>query len=356
MADYRIKLADALSDAPREEFALTGVACDVHIGAAGALTGAIPIASGNYAAGRRINAIRASGATAVYVYRNGVPWWPGLLWTKDRSVDAKGRPTVQIGAGTFESYLARVQLGTDLPAMTGADQMDIARSFLTHMQADPRANMHITADATLSTIMRDRVMYQAAARPDYLRMLNDLAILDGGFEYLIQVLTDPTTGARTRNLRLGYPTITTAVVHRLSYPGAIVTYNFPEDGSRGATYLMATGSGAQSSIHTDAAALAAGYPRLDLTTSYSNITDASVLEAHAAADLALARVPVSVPSIVIRPDAAPDITPAALGDYVHVAIQDELFPAGYAGTFRLVGMNISPPERGRPETAALILN
>lgn len=355
-AAYKIKFTDALTDAPRDEFALTGVSCDVHIGAPGALTANIPVASGDYATGRRINAIRASGATAVYVYRNGIPWWAGLLWTKDKTVDAKGRPAVQIGAGTFESYLARVQLGTDLPAMTGADQMDIARSFLTHMQADAHANMGIIADATLSAIVRDRVMYLAAARPDYLRMLNDLAILDQGFEYLIQVLTDPTTGARTRNLRLGYPTITTAVVHRLSYPGAILSYDLPEDGSRGATYLMATGSGAQSTVHTDTAALAAGYPRLDATTSYSTITDATVLEAHATADLAQARIPFSVPQVVIRPDAAPDITPAALGDYVHVAIADELSPTAFTGVFRLVGMNISPLERGKPETCALILN
>jgi hypothetical protein len=224
------------------------------------------------------------------------------------------------------------------------------------MQNDPAANMKIVADATLSTIVRDRVMYLAAARPTYLQMLSDLATQDSGFEFLIQVLADPTTGARTRNLRLGYPTITTPAVHRISAPGAILSFDFPEDGSRGATSLMATGSGVQSTIHTDTAAIAAGYPRLDMTTSYSNITDPAVLETHATADLVQARVPVSVPSIVIRPDAAPDITPSALGDYVHVAIKDELYPGGFAGTFRLVGMTVSPNERGKPETAALILN
>jgi len=355
-AAYRIKICDALTDAPRDEFALTNVSCDVRIGAAGALTANIPIARGDYAAGARIAAVKSSGGSAVYVYRNGAPWWPGLLWTKNKTVDDQGKPAVQIGAGTFESYLARVQLGADLPAMTGADQMDIARSLLADMQADPHSDLGITADTTMSAILRDRVMYLAAARPTYLQMLSDLATQDGGFEYLIQVLADPTTGARTRNLRLGYPRITTPVVHRISAPGAILSYSFPEDGSRGATYLMATGSGVQSTIHTDTAALAAGYPRLDMTTSYSNITDPAVLETHAAADLVQARVPVSVPSIVIRPDAAPDITPSALGDYVHVAITDELFPGGFAGVFRLVGMTVNPPERGKAETAALILN
>lgn len=361
-ASYRVRFADALTDGNADEFALSGVACSTHIGAAGSLSATIPIARGNSALGARINAIKSAGGSAVYVYRNGVPWWPGLLWTKNKTSDANGKPTVQIGCGTFESYLDRVQLGADLAAMTSTDQLAIARSFLTDMQSDPYANMRITPDSLTATsgIIRDRVMYKAAARPSYLKMLSDLANLDQGFEFTVQVLVDPTTGARTRQIRLAYPTLATGTVHRIAKPGAILSYSFPEDGGRGATYLMATGSGIVSTIHKDTAQLNAGWPRTDLTTAYGSVTDPAVLEAHATADLALARVPVSVPAIKIRPDAS-DITPMSIGDTVKVTIKDELFgpplyPVGFTGTYRLVGVSVSPPERGKAETMDLILN
>lgn len=355
MTAYRIKFADLLTDAPRDEFSFTGVSLETRIGAAGAMSGRIPIARGDKTTGARIAAVQASGASAVYVYRNGVPWWAGTFWSKTLASDDHGRPSAGISAATLESYLDRVQLGTDLPPMTGTDQLAIARSLIDHMQADTHANILLTYDTALSGVLRDRVAYTAASRPSYLKMLGDLATLDGGFEFTIQVLTDPTTGARTRRLRLGYPTLSSGITHRLSKPGAIWSYSWPEDGTRAATYLMATGSSAQSTVHTNAAALAAGYPRLDLTTSYGTITDVPTLEAHATADLALAAPPVTVPAVRVRLDAT-DLTPQSLGDAVRLTIVDELFPDGITATYRLVGMTITPPERGKPETCDLILN
>jgi hypothetical protein len=352
---YRIRFANLFTDALLDEFPLTGVSLEARIGVAGAMSGQIPIARGDIATGRRIAAIRASGASAVYVYRNGTPWWGGVVWSKTSASDETGKPSIALSAATFESYLDRVQLGADLAAMPGADQLDIARSFIDGMQADPYANIRLTYDPFQCGVTRDRVLYTAASRPSYLKMLTDLATLDQGFEFAIQILTDPTTGARTRKLRLGYPNLSSGLTHRLSKPGAILTYSWPEDGTRAATYLMATGSSAQSSVHVNTTALASGYPRLDLTTSYGTITDVPTLEAHATADLALASPPVAVPAVRVRLDAT-DLTPQSLGDSIRLSIKDELFPDGVVATYRLVGMTISPPERGHPETCDLILN
>lgn len=352
---YRIRFADLLTDALRDEFTLESVQIETRLGAAGSMTGSIPIARGDFATGRRIAAVRASGASAVYVYRGGVPWWGGVLWGKVPASDESGKPTVAISAATFESYLDRVYLAADLAAMTGADQMDIARSFIDGMQADPAADLNLTYDTIMSGVTRDRTLYTASSRPSYLKMLTDLASLDGGFEFAIQVLTDPTTAARTRRLRFGYPTLSSGLTHHLSKPGAILSYSLPEDGTRAATSLMATGSGVNSTVHTNAAALANAYPRLDLTTSYGTVTDVPTLEAHARADLALAAPPVIVPAARVRLDAT-DLTPQSIGDSVRIAVKDELNPDGLSATYRLVGMTIAVPERGKPETCDLILN
>jgi hypothetical protein len=352
---YRIKFADLLTDVTRDEFAMTGVSAETRLGAAGAFTGQIPIAEGDNVTGARIAAIRASGASAVYLYRNGVPWWGGVLWGKTLTCDPDGKPSVAISAATFESYLDRVQLATDLPALTGVDQLAIARSFIDHMQADPYADLNIAYDVAASGVTRDRTAYLAASRPSYLKMLSDLAGLDSGFEFTIAVLTDPTTGARRRMLRLGYPMLSNGVTHRISKPGAILSYSWPEDGTRAATSLMATGSSARSTVHTNTAALAAGYPRLDATPSYGSIVDPAVLETHATADLALAAPPFVVPAVRVRLDAT-DLTAQSLGDSVRISIKDQLFPGGITATYRIVGMTLSPSERGRPETCDLILN
>lgn len=353
-AAYRVKFSAALTDQALDEFDLDSVTAEIRLGAAGALSATIPLARGDRATGARIAAIQSAGATAVYMYRRGSLWWDGLLWNKVRSSDGLGKPKVTIQAGTWESYLDRVQLGADLAAMTSTDQMAIAKSFIDDMQSDPYANMRLICDIATSGVIRDRIPYLRAARPAYLKMLSDLAGLDQGFEFLCQASVDG-TGTRTRRVRLGYPTITSSTVHHIAKPGAIVSYTLPEDGSRAGTYLMATGSGVQSTIHTDAAALAVGYPRLDKTVSYGSITDATVLEAHATADLAQAKAPVIVPTISVRLDET-DITPQSIGDQVKVTISDEEFPGGFTGTYRLVGLTLSLPQRGKQETCALILN
>lgn len=358
MSAYRIRFADTLTDSNLDEVELTGVSLEARISAAGAMSGTIPLVRGDHSLARRLAAIKSSGGSAVYVYRNGSLWWDGLLWTKNPATDETGHPTVALSAGTPESYLDRVKLLTDLTPLPGVDQLAIARSFIDHLQADPYADLNITYDASqVSGIIRDRVLYQAAARPTYGQMLDDLAGLDGGFEYRISTITDPVTAARTRQLRLGYPMITSTVVHDLAKPGAILSYSFSEDGSRGGTYLVAQGSSVSSALHTDTTALALGYPRLDATTNYSNITDVATLDTHATADLARARVPVLVPQVRIRLDAAPDISPAALGDTVRLHLEaDEYWPTDTVLTYRLVGLTMTPDERGVSETADLVLN
>lgn len=355
MTAWRVRFADLLTDRLRDEFALTSVNLESRLGAAGAMTAQIPIARGDTVMGARIAQIRASGASAVYVYRNGVPFWGGVLWGKALASNDQGVPSVALSGATFESYLDRVQLATDLPALNGVDQFAIAASLIDHMQADPNADLNIAYDTVTSGVTRNRVAYAAASRPSYLKMMTDLAALDQGFEFSIQVLTDPTTGSRMKKLRLGYPTLSTGVTHHLAKPGNILSYSWPEDGTRAATSLMSTGSGVNSSVHTNTTAIANGYPRLDLTTSYSSITDASVLDNHATADLALVTPPFIVPAVRVRLDAT-DLTTQSLGDSVRISIKDENFPSGVAATYRLVGMTIAPPERGKPETCDLILN
>ena len=66
-----------------------------------------------------------------------------------------------------------------------------------------------------------------------------------------------------------------------------------------------------------------------------------------------ARNPVQIPEVTVL--LGGNITPALLGSTVRLRIRDLWHPDTLDARYRVVGMTISPPERGRPETARLYL-
>jgi hypothetical protein len=104
----------------------------------------------------------------------------------------------------------------------------------------------------------------------------------------------------------------------------------------------------------DATSLLDGFPLLDFTISYSDITDQTVLDELATAQvLALAEPPpivkVIVPAFVQHVFGTYDI-----GDDARLIIQDERFPEGFDTVYRIVGINVEPGEDG-PERVTLTL-
>jgi hypothetical protein len=99
--------------------------------------------------------------------------------------------------------------------------------------------------------------------------------------------------------------------------------------------------------------VAAGWPRLDGTSDYTTVERQGTLDAHARADWTAARTPVEIPEVEVL--LGGNVTPALLGATVRVRIRDLWHPTTLDARYRVVGMSISPPERGRPETAKLFL-
>ncbi|WP_275465851.1 hypothetical protein [Streptomyces noursei] len=90
-------------------------------------------------------------------------------------------------------------------------------------------------------------------------------------------------------------------------------------------------------------------PRVD-----SAVIEKPTLDAHARADWDAARAPRTIPEIAVHMGRAP-LSPAVLGTTIRLRVRDLWRPDGLDERYRVVGMAITPPERGRPETAKLLL-
>ncbi|OIK25863.1 hypothetical protein [Streptomyces malaysiense] len=372
---YRAIFCDLLTDHTIDILPLRDVTVDDYIGRAGSLSGTIPVANAEMAA--RVRRIE-EGRTSVYLQRGKDLWWGGIIWTSTLQSDDKGILTLGIQAATFESYAGRRLIRAKTPEydasytlpFAGMDQLDIARGLWTDMQTSlDGGNILVTYGTETSGVTRT-ITYRDGDETSYQDALDSLAALEDGFEYHITVYTDPASGSRVRRLVLGHPKIETGATDLvLDRPGTVLSYSFPRDATRGGTTARARGASTNSDQASESRPLAstvavadqligtgeghAGYPRVDLTSDHNDTTDQNTLDALARTELAAATGAVVIPAISIRLD---DLVPTALlGRTARIRITDEWFTEGLDARYRIIGVKVSPAQRGRPDTAELYL-
>jgi hypothetical protein len=358
---YRVIICDLRSDQLLDVLPVTGLTFDDYIGKTGVCSGTIEITDTRVAARMRLNFIPAR--TAVYVLRNADIWWGGVLWTRNPSVDSRGYVKVQFQAATFESYFDRRKI-FDTQTFTGEDQLDIVRGLLDYAQGQTGGDIGITYDQTISGIGRDRT-YSSYDLLNIREQIDLLSNVEGGFEWRMRAYSDE-AGRRVRNLQLGYPKIVTSRTDiMLSSPGQILSYTLPEDGTTVANYWQSRGASTNQDASSESTPLMstryfypqdldAGWPRLDGNSDYNTVTDLATLNAHAVADIARFRKPIIIPDIEVLMDGR-TITPALIGTTTRIRIKDIWHHEGVTLRFRIIGFKVSPPDRGKPETAQLYL-
>lgn len=252
---------------------------------------------------------------------------------------------------------------------TQTDQLAIFRALMADAQAVTVNGATVGSigiemdDTQLSGVLRDRQDvgdqlggYHGYEFPVYGDLLNNLANVDGGFEWRIDSYLDADRNLR-RALRLGYPYLGHGPdddATTLEYPGTVVDYQWPIDGSNSANCVIAVGAGEEVamlfSIAFASAELASGFPLLERTTSYKSVSVQTTLDTHATADVAALSGDVELPSLTVR--GRPDVQP---GDYVKVRIND---PAWFPDSdvrpmetfLRAVDISTTP---GPPETTTI---
>ncbi|MEV7441036.1 hypothetical protein AB0O22_07775 [Streptomyces sp. NPDC091204] len=334
-----------------------------YIGKIGTATATVPLPNRQIAA--RARAALELGRTAMWIERGPDVWWGGIPWTADLASDDRGSLGLRIQAGGWASYLDHRAI-FDTQQAVAVDQFDLVRGLIDYSASLAGGDIGIEYDTEqLSGVLRDRV-YRRYDQPRIREVIDQLAAVERGFEWRIASYRDANSGRRIKQLQLGAPVIRTGESEIvLDHPGPILSYGWPIDATVRANVWQSRGASTNrnqtaeslptlTELLVDDEQLAAGWPRLDGTSDYSTVTESATLAAHARADLAAALTPRPIPELTVALDRIP-LSPALLGATVRVRIRDLWWAEGLDQRYRVVGLSISPPLRGRPETAKLLL-
>ncbi|WP_328620815.1 hypothetical protein [Streptomyces sp. NBC_00354] len=360
---YRVILCDLRTDQVLDILPVSDVSLDDYIGKIGTASATVPLPNRQLAA--RARAALETGRTAMWIERGREIWWGGIPWTADLTSNERGRLGLRIQAAGWASYLDhRAILHTQ--QATAVDQFDIVRGLLAYSAELAGGDIGIEwDDEQLSGTLRDRT-YRRYDQPRIREVIDQLGSTEGGFEWRIASHRDPTSGRRIKQLQLGAPVIRTGETEIvLDHPGPILSYGWPIDATVRANTWQSRGASdnrnqtaeslpLMTELLVDEQQLAAGWPRLDGTSDYSTVTEPATLAAHARADLAAATDPRPIPEVTVALDRVP-LSPALLGATVRVRIRDDWWAEGLDRRYRVVGLVVNPPLRGRPETAKLLL-
>lgn len=362
---HRYLLADPVTDRNLGTLPLDGVTYSRRIGQAGELTGGFPIATRHLGEAYRLLVDRP---LAIYVERTVITptsrrselWWGGITWAVPPKFGKRStQERCDIIAATFESYPQHRKIMSDYDPPLDVDRGELAAELWDRMQAaGPTAG--VLVDPGTPTVGGDPYAgngWLASSGVWYQDALDEVTTADPSFELTVDVWADP-DGTRHRRLRAGTPVIGDPNrVHLLATPKTVVAWDDSADQTARPTHAMARGKSDLANLGADAepltspvviddAAVADGVLRVDDVTDYAT-DDEDLLLAKAGQRL---RLPNGIPSVTVHLPETAAFTPGALGDQGRIILRGNSWPGGRLDTTqRIIGVQVTPAERGRPE-------
>ena len=356
---YRYLFANLLTNEIIAELPLTGVSFTQQLNQAGTLQGHL-LLSGMTTAQFNVNESTIPAKTAVYVDRDGVLVWGGVIWNRTYN---SAQQRVIISAREFESYFERRRI-TQTVDFDQVDQLEIARTLIDDAQLVPYGDIGVITGSETSGILVDRVYYDYELKGVY-PAIQDLSRAEDGFDFNIQVSYDPITEEPIKTLILGYPR--TGTVYSANDPNAfvfifpagnIVEYEYPEDGSIAANSIYALGAGSNDGKlienAVDSAKYLDGWALLEDQANYSDVIDEVLLQQLAIGQVNAVSLPPTTIKIVVPAYATPVFGDYGIGDDARLIITDERFPNTLDEVYRIVALNVQPGEDG-PERVTITL-
>ena len=360
---YRYLFANLLTNEVLAELPLTGVSFTQQLNTAGTFSGHL-LLSGVNAVGLNIANGTIPARTAVYVDRNGVLVWGGILWGREYNSTTQ---TLTFQAREFLSYYERRRI-TATTSFSNTDQLAIAQAVMSNSAGVLNGNIGLLYNQSPSSTITSGVLvsrvYYGYELKTVLSAIQDLSKQSTGFDFEISVYYDG-NGNPAKSFNTYYPRVGTA--YSGSNPSApvfelpsgnIVEYYYPEDGSVAANTIYVLGAGSNEgkliSTFSDTTKLSAGWPLLEEQANYSDITDATVLTTLASGQINAVSYPPTTLKVIAPPYIDPEFGTYQIGDDVRVRITDNRFPTGLDSVYRLVAINVQAGENG-PERVTLTL-
>lgn len=375
---YTYLFCDLRTDELLAELPLTGVTYSTELNGVGTLRGTIPYSDETLPLDPETATI--PGRTAVYVDRDGVLVWGGIVWTRQPTTGGK---TIQ--ASEFLSYYQRryvtQTLSNDLSNITNTeyvpdgqriylDQRYIVWSLLVWANGQPGGNIGIDtvplSGATGPTGITRQATYWAHERPEIYRAIQELSQAENGFDFGVEIgwtqSANNVPPRRYKRARVWYPRRGRSfeesglVFSKGGAAGNVLDYDWPEDGTALATATHGLGDGngpaRLTATATASEMLAAGWPLLEAVTTYQGVADPDRLQANTNAELtARSRADVQ-PTFEVSADADPAFGSYSVGDEALFVIDPEPqgAPAGRSAVLRILSIETTAatgPERVR---------
>jgi len=360
---YRYLFADLVTNQILAELPMTGVTYAQQLNTPGTFTGHL-LLSGVNSAGLNVPNATVPGKTAVYVDRNGVLVWGGVLW--GREYNSKSQ-TLVFQAREFMSYFERRRI-TSTYAFNSVDQLQIAQQVISAAQGVTSGNIGVLynqdpGSSSVSGVLVSRTYYSYELKPVF-SAIQDLSKRTSGFDFEISVYYDG-SGNPAKSFNTYYPrsgqvyssTSKTSPVFELP-SGNIVEYTYPEDGSTAANMIYAVGAGSNEgkliASASSTTAIASGFPLLEDQINYSDITDATMLGNLATGQVTAVSYPPTTLKVIAPPYVDPAFGTYELGDDVRVRLTDNRFPTTLDSIYRVVALSVTAGENG-PEQVMLTL-
>ena len=362
MTTYRYLFADLRTNTILAELPLTAVNFTNTLNASGSLTGSI-LLSGAQAAKQNVANATIPARTALYVDRDGVLVWGGIIWSREYNSTSQ---MLSINAQTFDSYFNRRRI-TSTQVFLNADQFTIAQTLVSAAQSASGGNINVVIPDTTSGRLVTRTYYNYEQKT-VLSAIQDLSRAGAannllpGFDFSFDASYNG-AGSPQITFNLFYPrqgavySSTNPSAPVLQFPaGNVAEYSILEDGSLAANRLFISGGGSNEgkllqSI-TDSARISQGWPLLEDNYNYSDVVSTTMLNDLGAGHLAAVSIPPVTLTVVIPPYVNPVLGSYTVGTDFRIMIRDDRFPDGLDQTYRLIALNVSPGEAG-PERATL---
>ena len=289
--------------------------------------------------------------------------WGGVIWARQYNSTSQ---TLSVTAREWISYFEHRRITADVD-FDNIDQLVISKTLIENAQAATYGNINVGYNSegqTTSGILVDRTYYNYELK-NVFQAIQDLSRQSDGFDFHIDVAYDGITGLPTKYFNTYYPrsglvyTAGDIDVPVFIFPaGNMVEYEYPEDGAAVANSIYALGAGSNEgkliSNAQDAPKFAEGWALLENVANYSDITDQTVLDNLATAQVIANSYPPVVLRVVVPAFENPVFGTYEIGDDARVIIQDNRFPTGLDEVYRLVGVSVQPGENG-PERVTLTL-
>lgn len=333
MSTYTFLAYDLMTNAALAELPLSNVKFSRLLNGAGHFTGDLKLGDPRVT---KLNWDSSSkpSRTALYVDRDGVLIWGGIIWT--RGPYRASKQTLLIGGLEFWSYFQlRKRTGryiVDTKTYTNADQLFIARDLINYAQAKVGGNIGVVVNSEVGNppVLRNQT-YNSYDFMPVGQAVEQLAAVVNGFDFSIEVAY--VNGVPTKTFVPSQPRRGTAAPNNglvFEYPGNVVDYAWPEDGTEQANTAYVIGSGqGQGMLRSSSSVpslIDAGYPLLEYLESFKNEGAQSVLDAKAQALVQARSGVVILPELYVRSDSDPVLGSYSTGDDVRVRIADERFP------------------------------